>query len=174
MGKAHLREHAQGHSAFGEYALSKGYSPITRDQLAKQFHKVPDGLVLVPGPARGYDDTITAADWIEVENTPKSSEELERIMEIAWTIGECFDAAKSVMLDRVVFVFDRSDCHERRIKRALRTYLRAHPTDNPDFLKSILLCRCAVDIPFVWRGHEEVHCGDLSQANRLTDDDSDE
>jgi len=52
---------AQGHRAFSEYALSKGWSPITRDQLAARFHKVPDGLVLVPGPERGT--TTRSRPW---------------------------------------------------------------------------------------------------------------
>jgi hypothetical protein len=166
---------AKGHRAFSEYALSKGWSPITRDQLAARFRKVPDGLVLVPGPERGYNDTITAVDWIEVENTPKSGAELARILDVAWNIGECLDAAKTVILDRVVFVFDRSDHHERRIERALRTYLRAHPTKNEKLLlSSIVLCRCTVDFPFVWREHEEVDCGALLQTKTLPDDDCNE
>lgn len=161
---------AQGHGAYGEYALANRYCPITRAQLVTTFKKVPDGLVLVPGPDRGWkDNTITAADWIEVENSTKSTEELARILDIAWRIGECLDAAKSVMLDRVVFVFDKTDGHEDRIKKALKTYLRERAPANRDhLLASIFFCRCSVDAPFTWRGCEEVDCAKVLQEDTLT------
>ena len=154
-----IKRHARGHRVFGEYAIAKGWSPLTRKQFSASFDKkIPDGLVLVPGPERGFDETVSAADWIEVECTDKSTKELERILYVAWTyLGKCLDAEKTIILDRVIIVFNEKERHERRIKQLLREYISKHHTDNPDaLLASIILCRCKVDAPFVWHGHEEV------------------
>jgi hypothetical protein len=146
-----------GHTPLSEYTLSRISKPIGRAELAERFHKVPDGIVLVPGKDRGYDGSVVAADWIEVESSFKSDEEIARILEIAWKAGSYLNVAETVFLDRVVFVYNDKQRHETSILNSLRRYLRENPIDNRDgILNSIMFVRCSIDIPLVFRGYEEL------------------
>jgi len=156
---------AQGHHAFGSHAIAKSWAPINRQQSIDQHQKIPDGLVLVPGIERGYtSNEIQIADWIEVENSRKPYTELWSILDIAWKIGKFLDKAETVLLDRVVFVYDGAEPHRKRILNAVERYMRSHPTNNPALLSSIILCECRVSLPFIWHGHEEIPCSALIEA----------
>jgi hypothetical protein len=158
MGTCYLIERgARGHTPLGEYALSRASRPIGRTELAERFRKLPDGIVLVPGQERGYDKTVNAADWIEVESSYKPDDEIARILEIAWKTGSWLNTAETVLLDRVVFVYNTKQRHETTILNSLRRYLKDHPIENRDIiLGSIVFARCNVDIPLVFRGYEEL------------------
>jgi len=166
LGTRYLIERmARGHQAFGEYALSKGWGPIGRGELAERFSKIPDGIVLVPGKERGYDSTVLAADWVEVESSYKPEEELERIFAVAWRVGSWLNTAETLLLDRVLFVYDARHRHENMILGSLKRYLAAHPDSNPDLLSSIVLVRCSIDLPLVWRGYQELDSAHLLSLN---------
>lgn len=157
LGTRYLIERAaQGHSAYGEYALSKGWAPVARTEFIERFGKIPDGIVTVPAQTRGYDTNAVVTDWLEVESSFKSPEELDRIFGIAWQTGAWLNSAESVMLDRVLFVYDSRQRHEHAIINALARYLKEHHTPNEQIiLSSIILVRCEISIPLVWRKHEE-------------------
>jgi hypothetical protein len=171
LGTAYLVERAaSGHTALGEYSLFRTSSKFRYGALAEHFNKRPDGLVLVPGETRGYEKGVLAADWIEVEAGFKPKDELGRILAIAWKAGCFLDAAETVILDRVVFVYNKEQDHERYIRAALRAYLNAHPIQpNSDVLRSIVFARCDVTLPLVYHGHEEITAADLLQRNTLPD-----
>lgn len=168
LGTRYLIERAsQGHSAYGEYALSKGWAPVARGEVIEKFSKIPDGIVTVPAQSRGYDTNAVVADWLEVESSFKSPEELDRIFGIAWQTGAWLNSAESVMLDRVLFVYDSRQRHEHAIMHALSRYLKEHHTQNEHIiLSSIVLVRCQVDIPLVWRGYEELTALELLNKNK--------
>ncbi len=157
LGTRYLIERAaQGHQAYGEYALSKGWAPVGRGEVIERFSKIPDGIVTVPGKSRGYDTNAVVADWLEVESSFKPPEELDRIFGIAWQTGSWLNTAETVMLDRVLFVYDSRQRHEHAILSALSRYLKEHHTPNEKIiLSSIVFIRCEVSIPLVWRSYTE-------------------
>lgn len=175
LGTRYLLERAAGgHKVFGEYALQKGFGPIGRGELAERFQKLPDGIVLAPGHERGYDRNVIAADWVEVESSYKPEQELSKIFAIAWSVGSWLDAAETIMLDRVLFIYNSRQRHENTILRALQRYLGKHPATNTDLLLSIVLVRCQVGLPLVWQGFSEFDSAHLLKAKGLTISGTDE
>jgi len=170
LGTRYLIERtAEGHTSFGEYAISKGWGPVGRGELIERFNKIPDGIVTMPGYVRGYDTTVHAADWLEVESSFKPEEELERIFAVAWKVGGWLDHHETLLLDRVLFVYDTRQRHENAIVSSLTRYLRDHPVANEELiLSSIVLIRCELSLPLVWRDHTELTALELirSRAHR--------
>jgi len=147
----------RGHSSYGEHAIANGQAPVSQHELERRFNKLPDGLVFFPGNSRGYTHEVLA-DWIEVEFSRKSYQELARILTLAWESGGWLNDAQTVILDRIVFVYDGRRGHETSITKALQRYLLARPHPDPNLvLSSIALARCKIRTPLVWCGHEEVH-----------------
>ena len=158
MGACYLLEKARiGASVFGEYSIIKGWAPVTRAEFSEQYRKNPDGLIVIPGKERGYSEKVTAVDWVEVESSYKSDEELEKIFAIAWQTGTWLDLKETVLLDRVVFVYDIRQKHENAILSHLRRYLKENPVDSSErVLSSIVLVRARITTPLVWLGFDEV------------------
>ena len=168
LGTCYLIERqVQGHNSFGEHAIANGRAPVSRHELERRFHKLPDGLVLLPGVDRGYTGGLVA-DWIEVEASRKPDRELRRILALAWEAGAWLDDAHTVMLDRVVFVYDDRHGHEKSITNALQQYILARPPADPSLvLSSIALARCKIRTPLVWCGCEEVDGGTLLTSGKI-------
>ena len=162
LGSRYLLERAaRGHQAFGEFALQRGFGPVGRGELNERFTKLPDGIVLTPGIERGYDANVIAADWVEVENTFKAEAELAKILSIAWKVGSWLNAAETLLLDRVVFVYNSRHRHENAILRTLQRHLEKNPATNLDLLSSIVLVRCDVTLPLAFHGYEEFDSAQL-------------
>jgi hypothetical protein len=152
---------ASGETAWGEHALVKGWGPATLDVLRATYGKVPDGLVL----RRSGD--LTLVDWVEVESTYKPKEELRHLLELAWITNTWLgNAANKILLDRLTLVFDASEHHEERIRRAALAVARAKMpphTSTVDLLArfqevfaSVDLFRAQVTPPMRVRGFESV------------------
>jgi hypothetical protein len=168
IGTRYLIERStQGHASYGEYALSKCWAPVGVPEFRARYGKLPDGIVVVPGAERGYDGNVQAADWIEVESSYKPEQELFRIFEVAWKAGTCLGRSESLILDRVVFVYDESQRHENQIVASLKRYMRTHPA-NETLLSSIVFVRCKLSLPLVWLGHSELDYRQLSVASNAT------
>ena len=166
LGTRYLIERAaSGDQVFGEYALQKNFGPVGRGELIDRFEKLPDGIVLTPGARRGYDQSIIAADWIEVESSYKAENELGKIFAIAWNVGSWLNTAETQLLDRVIFVYDSRHRHENMVLQSLQRYMAKHPAANPDLLSSIVLVRCEVGIPLVWKSYAEFDSAHLLKAN---------
>jgi hypothetical protein len=162
LGSRYLIERlAQGHAALGEYALATGRGFIQRRELRDRFGKIPDGLVLIPGHERGYAPNVKAADWVEVESSFKPKQELSKIFDIAWKVGSWLDGAESVLLDRVLFVYDESQRHESSILASLERYCATHPATE-SVLASIAFVRCELSLPLLWHGHRELSYQELA------------
>jgi hypothetical protein len=158
VGTCYLLEKARrGAKVFGEYSIIKGWAPVTRAEFSEQYRKNPDGLIVVPGAERGYAATVTTVDWVEVESSYKPDADLEKIFAIAWHAGTWLDLKETILLDRVVFVYDVRQKHESAILAHLRRYLKEKPLDHPErILSSIVLVRAKITTPLVWEGYEEV------------------
>lgn len=158
VGTCYLLEKARrGAEVFGEYSIIKGWAPVTRAEFSEQYRKNPDGLIVVPGNERGYAPSVSTVDWVEVESSYKPDADLEKIFAIAWQVGTWLDLKETILLDRVVFVYDLRQKHESAILTHLRRYLKEHPLDHAErVLSSIVLVRAKIATPLVWEGYEEV------------------
>jgi len=158
VGTCYLLEKARrGAEVFGEYSIIKGWAPVTRAEFSEQYRKNPDGLIVVPGTERGYAVNVKTVDWVEVESSYKPDADLEKIFAIAWQVGTWLDLKETILLDRVVFVYDIRQKHENSILAHLRRYLKENPLDHPErVLSSIVLVRAKIATPLVWEGFEEV------------------
>ena len=159
-----------GHTVHGEYAIASGRAPVRPSELESRFEKLPDGLVLVPRVERGYVSGKPVADWIEVESSRKPYQELRRILDVAWQAGAFMDDARTIVLDRVVFVYNERQRHELSIARALEKYTLDHRQEGgKTFLSSIVFVRCNIRTPLIWRGHEEIADSTLLSAGNLSE-----
>jgi hypothetical protein len=156
-----------GIEVLGEYALLRGYGSISRKAISERFHKFPDGIVIRDARKRDYDFTGKVVDWIEVESAYKSQENLDSILNIAWQAGGWLDLRESMLLDRIVFVVNRSQAHEKYIMSAIRRHIKDKPTEVVQhFLAGIVIARADVQQPLRWRGLEEVSALDLGLLPR--------
>lgn len=154
-------------AVFGEHAILKGYAPWPREYFKRQFTKVPDGLVLYDGAEHGYKDGTMVMDWVEVESAYKPYEELRKALQVLTTsLG---DTPGHISLQRVVFVYDNQQKHEKAVTRAVDRFLREMRQQGRDidehYLKAnVVLASCTVEPPFVWDGMTETSVWDLQHA----------
>jgi hypothetical protein len=141
---------------FGEYAINRNWSPLTLDQLKQDYKKIPDGITVASGSARGYSDSYRALDWIEVESAFKPEAELLKVIRLGLRLPEPVPRAQNLVFDQAVFVYDTRQGHEARILRTLRSFLREHPELNdPERLSHIVFARAHIDVPMQWHGVSE-------------------
>jgi hypothetical protein len=140
---------------------------VSRAELSERFRKVPDGLATVPGQARGLDPSLRAADWTEVESSYKRASDLDRIWGVAYRVGEYLNDRDTVVLDRVIIVYDATQRHERMLLNHLERYIRAHPVSNTEgILDSIVLVNCNIGLPLVFKGYTERTVLDVLSTSR--------
>jgi hypothetical protein len=168
LGTCYLLERAAlGDEVCGEYAINTGRGLVGRNELSERFSKVPDGLITVPGQARGIDPAFRAADWLEVESSYKRGADLDRIWGVAYRVGEYLNVCETVVLDRVIIVYDATQRHERMLLNHVERYLREHPVSNTEaILDSIVLVSCNIALPLVFKGYTERTALDLLSASR--------
>lgn len=141
---------------FGEYAINRNWAPLTLDVLKKHYQKIPDGITVAAGSARGYAEGFRALDWVEVESAFKPETELLKVIRLGLRLPEPVFESSNLVLDQVVFVYDTRQGHEGRILRTLRAYLREHPEVNdPERLSHIVFARAHIDVPMQWHGVSE-------------------
>lgn len=151
-----IEKEIAGLTAHSEYAIYCGSNGISRKKFAKEFKKIPDGLVLVNGAARGLDPELTAVDWIEVEGAYKPQTERRKILSLSAKQGTWIDRDRKMLLDRIVFVYSSMDSHERSLLNGIDSYVREQKIADPHILSSIVLARCDIRPPFTWVGYTEV------------------
>jgi hypothetical protein len=87
---------------------------------------------------------------------------------VGWECGAFLDDAQTIMLDRVVFVYNGRQGHEHSIAKALEQYIVARRPDVPSVvLSSIALAHCDIRTPLVWRGHKEIDSNILLNTRKL-------
>jgi hypothetical protein len=145
-----------GHTAVSEVALGRGWSPLKLNALMRRYGMGPDGLVLVSGAARGYKDSVSAADWVVMRREGWTAAELKRAFAVAPHLGT--PLAPGVVLDRLVIAHEcRPSLSMLEIPMSVSRFLSRHP-ELSTVLPKIVLARCYVDVPLVWRGYEERSC----------------
>ena len=151
-----------GLEPFGEYALQDEWAPVHRPELTRRFGLMLDGLVLARDPNR-----ITGtADLIKVVSSRPPAAELQGLLSIASHSGSWLDSYEHVRLARLVIV---SQAQNQWIIPALRRYLVDHP--QPDgSLPRIVLVRCQIEMPLIWRGYEELDPAQLLRLDGRADD----
>ena len=168
LGTAYLLEKARnGNEVFGEYAILRGWSPLTREYTSERFRKIPDGLVFYSGTAVGVRADVRLADWVEVESAFKEYDEIKRALAIL-TKNATLTEDGSVVLNKLVFVFDARQRHDRQILRYVKKFLQENPHLDPQLvMEEIVLARCFVDVPFTWHGVQEVTAWDVISSGAM-------
>lgn len=157
LGSCYLLERAAfGDEVYGEYAINTSRGVVGRVEIAQRFGKIPDGLITVPGPARGIDSGLDAADWLEVESSYKRAADLDRTFRVAYRVGEFLNIRETVILDRVILVYNAAQRHERMLLNHVKRYVRENPVPNIEaILGSIVLVSCNISLPLAFKGYNE-------------------
>lgn len=174
LGTCYLLEKARsGNEVFGEFAILKGWGPVRKQEFKDRFNKIPDGLITYTKGTMGYASGIRPTDWIEVESAYKPYDELKKSFGLL-TGSTSLDKDGQVVLHKLVFVFDGRHNHEKRVMRGIKRFLEQNTHLTPEyFLQEIILAKCFVDPPFVWRGCTEVTAYDLVHTPGLRFEDID-
>lgn len=165
LGTCYLLERARGgDEVFGEYSILRGWSPLTREYVSSRFRKIPDGLIVYSGEALGLRGDLKAADWVEVESAFKQYDDIKRALAILTTSSHLTEDG-GITLNKLVFVFDSRQRHDRQIIRYIKRFLKEHPgVDEQLVMQAIVFARCFVDAPFTWHGVQEVTAWDVVQS----------
>lgn len=141
-----IERQLMGYRAYGEHAIGRDKAPATRAQLAGRFCKLPDLLLVRRG----------IVTWVEVEAAAKPMRELVACVRIAEHAGKLLIPGSSLIIGGVVFVFDESQGHARRIQRAADEAWNAKATSEKHQLcRRVSLARVELGLPLVWRGLKE-------------------
>lgn len=106
----------RGDLGWGEYAIAKGWSPATQEQLKEHWHgKLPDAILFCPHRP----NSVGLLDFVEVEASLKPTSELRRVLEVAWLLNRPITPGSYVRVDRLAIVFDAAERHEQRIIRTI-------------------------------------------------------
>lgn len=151
-----IEKEVVGLAAHSEYAIYRGLSGISRGKFAKEFKKIPDGLVLARGATRGLDPELTAVDWIEVESSYKPQIERRKILSLSAKLGTWIDRDRKMLLDRIVFVYSSLNPHSRSLLNGIDSYVHEQKITDPHILSNIVLAQCDISLPFVWLGYTEI------------------
>lgn len=141
----------EGFTVYGEHAIAQGQGPCKRDQLSRRYSKQPDLLLLRRG----------VATWVEVEAAAKPMRELISCTRIAEHAGQLLmpGAGASVILGRLVFVFDASQGHAQRIRRAVRTaWSDKSPREREILRARIALVGATIGTGMRWLDYREEPC----------------
>lgn len=162
LGTCYLLERAKlGDVVFGEYSIMKKWAPLTREESKIRFKKVPDGLIALSGAIHGIQEDVRVLDWIEIESAYKPYADVEMALNLFKGSSYLNDSG-SLILGKLVFVCDSRQHHDRRLLRFVRKFLKNNPAlDAESVLKEIIIAKCYIDVPFVWRGVEEKSVWDI-------------
>jgi hypothetical protein len=175
LGTCYLLEKAKrGDDIYGEYAIMRGWAPLSRDQARDRYGKIPDGLIMSSGEIHGMSADVKVLDWVEVEVGYKPYAEVEPILNLL-KMSPYMNESGTLILGKLIFAYDSQYPHDRRLLSYLRRFLSANPElDGEAVLKEVVLARCYVDLPLVWRGVEEASVWDLLNVNQVEEFNEDE
>lgn len=174
IGTCYLLEKAkQGDKIYGEYSILKGWTPLDREATKLKYAKAPDGLIVRSGKKHGLRDGHSLADWVEVESAFKSYKNIKKALSILLK-DSTLDQKGMVSLDKIIFVYDNRQKHERQLLRYIHKFLSENKSISKDILlDNIIFARCYIDVPFVWHGVKEFVATDLYNNTELLNTDLD-
>lgn len=162
--RACLELEREGKLAYGEYTLHRHFAPVDPFELRKALKKLPDGLILEDGHKHGHGAGEKAAYWLEVESSYKRIDQYIAILAMFKSMAGTEIGSAGVYLERLCFVYAPAQGHERRLLTAIRKFLTEEQVTDPNrFMSEIMMLRCHVDPPFVWRGYQLTNALELSQ-----------
>lgn len=141
-----IERQVAGQQVAGEYQILRRKLPFSIEGLAKALHKLPDGLVW----QRKSDGTV-AVEIVEQEAAAKARSELEKCLKAAEYVGSSLSKDGTVKIAGLVFVYDRSLNHARRILLAASLMWQGRTSAERAALESrVKLVAVELREPLVW------------------------
>ena len=136
-----------GEYVAGEYVILRRKLPFKIDALLRVLRKTPDGFCWNRMP-----DGSMALDFIELESAAKSCGELEKCLRAAAYVGSSMYGSDAIYkLSAVVFVFDGSLSHARRILLAAKSLWGDKPAlERIKLEQRVKLVHVELRPPLVW------------------------
>lgn len=158
LATAYLARRSQrGDKVWGEYSLARGWAPVSVEECARRFAKLPDGIIRWTAEAArrlGLADGVAAYEWIEVESSTKPEAAIAASLQIAGHLEEPFADG---LLVGLTFVVDESESHEARIRRvAARALPVADLMSFERAADAVHIARCTLSRPLSLREVDEV------------------
>jgi len=139
-----------GFQVAGEYLMLRRQLPFSIDALSKALKKMPDGLIW----QRSKADGTVALELLEVEVSRKPRAEIEACLSWASYVGTQHSADSSVKVAGVVFVFDRSLNHAKRLLLAANSLWGGRPlAERVTLERRVKLVAVEMRDPLVWVGY---------------------
>ena len=141
-----IERQVAGYQVAGEYQILRRKLPFSIDGLAKALRKLPDGLVW----QRKSDGTV-AVEIVEQEAAAKARGELEKCLKAAEYVGTSLSKDGTVKVAGLVFVYDRSLNHARRILLAANSmWCGRSATERVTLESRVKLVAVELREPLVW------------------------
>lgn len=141
------RQNAGQHVA-GEYLILRRKLPFKIEALSRALRKLPDGFTWSRMP-----DGTMAVELIEQEAASKARGELEKCLRAATYVGSCLPGDTVYKLSALVFVFDGSLSHARRILLAATSLWGDKPAlERIKLEQRVKLVHVELRPPLVWVG----------------------
>lgn len=138
-----------GQHVAGEYLILRRKLPFSIEPLIKKLKKLPDGFAW----SRMADGTM-ALEWIEQEAASKARGELEKCLRVSECVGTQLRGDVAYKLSALVFVFDDSLNHAKRILLAANSLWGDRPAHERITLeKRVKLVFVEIRPPLVWVSH---------------------
>jgi hypothetical protein len=134
----------EGVQAFHEYGIVTNRAPFTAAHLIDRYGKLCDAALV----------TGNRVIWCECEQSPKSNQQLGRVLALAHHVGQPLNSRYT--LGGVCCIFDGSLKHGERIARVARSLWSPYGAAECDRLAStVTLANVTVDLPLRFRGCAE-------------------
>ena len=143
-----IERQVAGQHVAGEYLILRRKLPFKIEALCKALRKMPDGFSWGRMP-----DGTMAVELLEQESASKARSELEKCLRAALYIGTSLPGDKVYKLTALVFVFDGSLSHARRILLAANSVWGDRPVlERIALEKRVKLVAVELRPPLVWIG----------------------
>ena len=129
---AHLL--GMGQYAWGEYAINKDRTPFKASELRRWYQKLPDGVHLGQIQPRADGSKIAYFHWIEVENSFKRNEDIDRVTRLAQKFVDEIDDGGRHRFGWLTIVVPAGERHEERIVESFRRVLSSDRFDVPEMV----------------------------------------
>ena len=151
-----IERQIDGDNVAGEYQIYRGQLPFSIAVLVRVMRKMPDGLVW----RRRHDGKIHVY-WVEQESSIKARPDIERCLQAARHVGTTLTPDGMVVLAGLLFVFDCSMSHAKRIRLAASTLWGSLPVSERVALEQkVKLVSVEILPPLVWVSHRETTLAD--------------